>query len=287
MMTAGGMFLILSRILDGVGKSKAAKTLASIGTALMLVAVTINTVKSAVKMLGIETVVAGMASKLAWNWVGAIVAVLAVLIALTISAARAEETVAKKAEHLEEATKEAAKAAEDAAQKYADLNQALDELKDKDDALDNLIVGTKAWRDAVMEVNKQVLALINLYPKLVGAVTSENGILTVDYDKAEQIIEDYNQFVIKAQKAALYSDAVRGEASNEVRRQDFLNSSNTRFTVGSVSSTEDLKKNFFDPLDTLARAIAGDLESKKATGLDNVVEGKPEFDKAVSDYLSL
>ena len=286
MMTAGGMFLILSRILDGVGKSKAAKTLASIGTALMLVAVTINTVKSAVKMLGIETVVAGMASKLAWNWVGAIVAVLAVLIALTISAARAEETVAKKAEHLEEATKEAAKAAEDAAQKYADLNQALDELKDKDDALDNLIVGTKAWRDAVMEVNKQVLALINLYPKLVGAVTSENGILTVDYDKAEQIIEDYNQFVIKAQKAALYSDAVRGEASNEVRRQDFLNSSNTRFTVGSVSSTEDLKKNFFDPLDTLARAIAGDLESKKATGLDNVVEGKPEFDKAVSDYLS-
>jgi hypothetical protein len=43
--------------------------------------------------------------------------------------------------------------------------------------------GTQEWRDAVTELNKEMLSLVEQYPELAGYLTNDGGVLRLDYDK--------------------------------------------------------------------------------------------------------
>jgi hypothetical protein len=58
-------------------------------------------------------------------------------------------------------------------------------LSDKYEALDELTRGSREWRDAVKEINDEVLNLVDQYPELAGLVKNEGGVLTLDVDGAE------------------------------------------------------------------------------------------------------
>jgi hypothetical protein len=45
--------------------------------------------------------------------------------------------------------------------------------------LDELTKGTQEWRDAVREINNEVLDLITEYPELAGMFENVDGVLTI------------------------------------------------------------------------------------------------------------
>jgi methyl-accepting chemotaxis protein len=82
----------------------------------------------------------------------------------------------------EEATEAAGKAADEAAEAYNNLNNSLEELDDKYAAIEDLTEDTREWRDAIKEINAEVLDLVEQYPELAKFVKNEGGVLKLDLD---------------------------------------------------------------------------------------------------------
>lgn len=124
-----------------------------------------------------------------------------------------------------EAAEAAGKAAEEAATAYNDLVDAFDSLSDKYDALDDLTEGTREWRDAVKEINGEVMDLVEQYPELASLVTSENGVLTLDIesDEVQAVLDSYEQKSIQASSAEM---AAKMEVIEKQRVVDYKNLSN-------------------------------------------------------------
>jgi hypothetical protein len=85
------------------------------------------------------------------------------------------------------------------------LADSFDNLADKYDALEELTRGSREWRDAVKEINQEVMNLVDQYPELAGLVESEGGVLKldIDSDEAQAILDKYEQQSIKANSAEL------------------------------------------------------------------------------------
>ena len=140
-----------------------------------------------------------------WGWAAA--AIFAVGSALAyIGYQNSPDQILKK---IRENAEEAGTAAEEAAQKYNELKTSLDNLSSSEEALDNLIVGTQEWRDAVVNLNDEILKLIEVYPELAELVKFEGGHLTIDYDseRGQEIARQLHSQVITKQIASIAADA--------------------------------------------------------------------------------
>lgn len=279
MTTAGGLLIVFAQILKKIGASDGAvKIIMSIGTALMIVGAILPMLGKAFDSLGIEIAKAGLTAQLSWGWIGLILAAAAALIGLVIGLASSVESAEQRVDRLTDSAKEAANAANEAAQKYEDLKSALDDLKDRENTLDGLIVGTQAWKDAVLQVNKQVLELLQNYPKLAVFTSSNNGVLGIDYDAAAEVLDEYNQIAIEAQKASVYSNAIATNAKTNLQKGNLLSNG----TVGvQQGSTEDINKN----IDLLSRALAGEAAAIKEIDFDpkGMKEGSDAYNKYISE----
>lgn len=81
------------------------------------------------------------------------------------------------------AAENAANAADAAAEKYNNLKTSLDEIGEKKSNLDELTKGTQEWKDAVFELNQQILQLMKDYPELANFISkNSDGVLTIDYE---------------------------------------------------------------------------------------------------------
>ena len=265
MMAAGGAFIMIAQILDKLGANKAVvKVFMGIGTALMLVGTLLPVVSKGIEALGIKTAAAGLIAQKGWGWIGMILTIVAAAIGAVVAIVSSLETTEQKLDRLEDSAKKASDAASDMTQKYEDLKDSLDELGNKESNLEKLTVGTQAWRDAVMDVNKQVLELINNYPKLISYVRSENGVLSLDYEGAAQALEEYNQLAIETQKAALYTNAVAVKGKAESERGNVLKSGNIEITGNAYGRGIDVNSK----IDQLSKALAGDQGAIKALGFN-------------------
>ncbi len=94
----------------------------------------------------------------------------------------ADDAEEKRLERLTEATEAASNAAEEAASQYNNLKDALSGLSDKYDTIETLTRGTQEWRDAVREVNSEVLELMATYDE--AEVVNENGVLRITNTEA-------------------------------------------------------------------------------------------------------
>jgi hypothetical protein len=156
-----------------------------------------------------------------------IIAALAILVAIVVGIiALIKELNANspegKLKSAEEAAEAAGEAADRAAEAFKNLSDSLEQLDDKYDNLENLTRGTKEWRDAVKEVNDQVLSLVEEYPELAALVQNKNGVLTLDLESQEvqEVLNKYEKQASAASSASLAAKINANEKKAVVRANE-------------------------------------------------------------------
>ena len=85
-----------------------------------------------------------------------------------------------------EKTKTEAKELKDA---YNDLKSSLDSLQTAQNTLNDLTKGTREWKEAVLQVNQQVLDLIDKYPELAKYISNEGGVLSISEEGMDAVLD--------------------------------------------------------------------------------------------------
>ena len=105
----------------------------------------------------------------------AFVGVATVGLGIIIAVAAVITNQINKSKQLAEATEQATNAAKEATDKYKNLKTALEEIEEKKQIVSQFTEGTTQWKDAVKDLNEQVLKLVETYPKLAKYLTYNNG----------------------------------------------------------------------------------------------------------------
>ena len=167
--------------------------------------------------------------------------VAAGLVAVGIAAyAIWKSSPAQQLKEAQEAAEQAATAADELADKYNNLKIALDEIGEKKDNLEELTKGTQEWKDAVFELNQQVLQLMKDFPELASFVENTDSVLTIDYSKtiggktAEDIINSVYEQQIRASAASIGADLNVNQKQEALIISDF--EKNATFTTNLEDS---------------------------------------------------
>ena len=83
-----------------------------------------------------------------------------------------------------------------------ELTANLKELSNAQSSLEGLTKGTQEWRNAVQDVNNQILELIDKYPELAEYVTTANGAMSVSAYGQSKVLDLQRQKLQEAQSAA-------------------------------------------------------------------------------------
>lgn len=125
----------------------------------------------------------------------------------------ANETPEAKFEKANKALREATELADAAKESYDNLKDSFSSINDKYGALDELTVGTREWRDALQEVNAEVMDLIDEYPELASAVkVDENGVMRINEDAQEAVLAAKQAEVAAANNAKLTAQIAKNNA---------------------------------------------------------------------------
>ena len=203
-------------ILDGLGLGAAANAVRSLGSVFSSIGGVISSVGAVMVATGIEV-------KMAWWEVALVIAgiiAVATLVGLAISKIKANslETQMKKAR---EATKQAKEAAEEAKNVYDELLNDRSGYNEAQQALKDLTYGTQEWKEALVEVNQQVLDLLQKYPELAKySSRGEFGQLTISDEGWDTFIEKQQQAVTNTQGLVTSSQIHETRLSNQALGQD-------------------------------------------------------------------
>ena len=194
----GGLFEKLGAEDLGKALKDIGGAITGIGSAFMLLGPMLNKTGLSIGKLGISFAKAGAAGAGAGTatvigWAPILGTLLPIIAALGLLAAifvavrnSSPEYQLKQAA---EASDQAAEAANNAAQAYEDLKSSLDSIASKETTLENLAVGTQEWKDAVAELNNEILDLMTTYPELSEFITSEGGVLTISETGKEAVLD--------------------------------------------------------------------------------------------------
>lgn len=129
------------------------------------------------------------------------------------------ETLKRQLKEAQEATEATTQAAEDAQAAYEDVISAFDSYYTAQDALEKLTIGTSEWKEALIEVNQQVLDLISKYPELAQYVTTgENGELTISQEGKEAYIAQRQESINATTTAQLAAQAAEAQVQTANNR---------------------------------------------------------------------
>lgn len=196
---------------------------------------------------------------------------------------------------MNKASKEAKKSAETAEamnKRYEDtknelneINQELDALADKHNALEKLAEGTEEWNNALKDSNDYVLGLIDKYPELAKYVyTDEKGMLGITETGQGKLIGRKEQEVEEARigsiQANIRANEDQKDANIESARNNFTYTS-TGLAYGS-SQTEKLSETEFNDVIDLVREYGYNIPKDEL--LDAVGQDEDAYD-AMLDYL--
>lgn len=209
---AASALMGLATILDNNGKEKAANIVRGIATALMGLIPVITMVQTAM-IIGAKSVSVAIKNIPIIGWIAAIIS--AVISLIQIFSQFAPETQAEKTERLAEQTQKAAEAAQAAHQAYSDLANSFDKYGEAADKINDLTVGTTEWKNALLDVNNQVLELLDKYPQLSSYLTSENGVLNISEEGFQKILEQTQEQARAAQAIAVSSQFA--EITNQMK----------------------------------------------------------------------
>lgn len=196
--------------------------------------------------------------------IGGVVAALAVVVSVykAIKAASPEAQLERTAE----LTKEASEAANEAAQSYNILNDSLKSIEEGSSTLENLTRGTQEWKQAVQDVNRQILELIEKYPELAAFVESKGGILTINENKKN----------------------AQGQRAEDIR-ESYLSKKNQAAGVESIAKIAEIKAQGavdFQDLQADAKVYSIEYQSVDAYGAA-AAAGVPKLQRDITEALAL
>ena len=164
---------------------------------------------------------------------GAIAAV-GVAIYAVIKIYNKDADAAKKAA---ERAEEAQKAYESVRTAYANTVSEMSKYGDAVNALNKLKEGTVEWKQAVLELNEQVIALIDKYPELADAVKVVNGALYIDDPQAiNNLLDKQYAQVQQALRSKNIADMASNDADLQAEKTKFRRSITYKDWVGAGAS---------------------------------------------------
>ena len=140
-----------------------------------------------------------------WQFIAAAAVLAATIVAIVaIVKAFKRNSPAGQLELAAQRAQELSNAAASASEKFSTLTDKFKAFSEAQTSIENLTRGTQEWKDAVLEVNKQYLELLELYPELAKLETTiKNGYIEfVDEDAVNKVINQASVNNIKAQAAA-------------------------------------------------------------------------------------
>ena len=183
--------------------------------------------------------------------IGLIIAIVIVLISLIVKLVKhiQNSTPEAKLEAAKEAADDAAEAAQNAADAFTNLADSWDSLGDKYKALEDMTRGSQEWRDAVREINAEVLDLMDNYNGL--NVEMKDGVLHIT--NMENVLAEYEETSAKASSAAIAAKQTEIEWQLKKDYSDLLKST-AALTIITEDDKDALNK-FRDELSQLTAQI--------------------------------
>lgn len=222
----------------GEGGKKAGKVIQGFGTMLMGTIPIISMVQAAM-IAGAESVSVAIKNIPIIGWIAAIIS--AVISLIQIISALAPETQEEKLKRLSEQTQQAAEAAKEAQQAYKDLQESFDKYSDAADKIKKLTVGTTEWKEALLEVNAEVLSLLEKYPQLSKSIISENGVMSIRPEGIQEILDQALQTSYSAQALQISNDFIKTSTEKQGVIEYFSSDPifNRKDEFGNISLSED------------------------------------------------
>lgn len=178
-----------------------------------------------------------------------VIAVLAAVTAAIVFAADAAykaspegqlEAAQKKAEELETALDETTAAAEKLKNTFDNYNSAVDKLEE-------CTKGTTEWRDALREVNNEVMDMLSEYPELATMVNKETGEKAISYGKngelvvadwaQEDMLDKANQATANIKTASILANQDVREKKAAVEQSDLTEAIDKKAGYGAATKT--------------------------------------------------
>lgn len=151
---------------------------------------------------------------------------------------------------IEEKTKRLTEETNKLKTEYDNLNSSINNLKSARETLNDLTEGTQEWKQAVIDINQQVLDLLALYPQLAQFVTNKDGILGISsegfdlvLDEQQKLLETHQAslFSMQAEQAKKMAGSITDIYYNKSNNEIFATRDGTNAT--SVASGTELKIN--------------------------------------------
>ena len=154
-----------------------------------------------------------------------------------------------------------------------ELTANLKELSNAQSSLEGLTKGTQEWRNAVQDVNSQILELIDKYPELAEYVTTANGAMSISAYGQSKVLDLQRQKLQEAQSAA--NIASIAQYNRQLQKLSFetpysnpnrKNYNVQAFSGGDIEGQKDFaaSKDTNDLIKEVNRAGAWILQSDKA-----------------------
>lgn len=250
-VSAGMAVMQVTSLFDALGQAETVpEKLAAIGSNLLMLIPSIVSIATSfdlaaigAKLFGNAAMSAGAKSALAFGLIGvavlAVVAAIAGLVALWKDNAMgsAEGQLKKQREALEGLTS----AAEEAQTAADNLRTSIENYDTAVDKLNDCVVGTEEWRDALQEANESAMELISNLPDnadISGLYerNAETGLIEFDEDKLEQVQEQADRQATQAQYAAQIGEVSVQQKSNVVDLQNLGDSIYDESSMSKSSS---------------------------------------------------
>ncbi len=129
-------------------------------------------------------------------------AAIAAVILILKAAANVIERISKYDDYINQQTTSLKNNLSEIRSQTTELTANLKELSNAQSSLAGLTKGTQEWRDAVQDVNGQILELIDKYPELAEYVTTTNGAMFVSAYGQSKVLDLQRQKLQEAQSAA-------------------------------------------------------------------------------------
>ena len=166
---------------------------------------------------------------------------------------------------LEEKIDKARESAEAAKQAYDDLLSARTEYDTLVNQVDELTEGTTEWKNAVTELNRKILELIDLYPELMQyMIVAENGVMSIDAEGWDALIGKKARAASNSQTRVFmtqYEEAKEMVERNEFKTRDVrVNETEDYVETKQVLRDFDLGWRYEDELKALSELTWGTEE---------------------------
>lgn len=242
------------------------------------------------EVAGAEGAAAGVAVQVAWGPIAlafaAIVAVIGVVAIGFYAASKAAEEAAEKAnkynnelENLENAAQAAATATATLSTEVDNLKDSWDELTSLEDDLNDLTEGTDEWKAKVLELNLAVLDLIEKYPELAAYMNNNDGILSIDQEGYNAVLEQKQNNLLNSQNSETLLKGMQLKAKADQEAEEFVNDYGSRTKTVNTKYNYDTDEGilYTDNINEFKERLIETLNGKSADELTDILT---QYEKA-------